>query len=135
VTPREQASEICERHSINDDSPMAMEIAAAIEKAGRVPEGYIRDDKGVDRKVHGILATMEDGPVVGFRSPPYFVVRGGKVVECSGTGTGAEPLFSTRKAAQAAAAKGGGDSDTPSPPFTPTDDEGMPGGQGVLSCP
>lgn len=33
MTPREQASEICERHSINDDSPMAMEIAAAIEKA------------------------------------------------------------------------------------------------------
>lgn len=42
MTPREQASEICERHSINDDSPMAMEIAAAIEKAGK-------DDKDGER--------------------------------------------------------------------------------------
>lgn len=98
MTPREQASEICERHGINDDSPMAMEIAAAIEKAGRVPEGCVMFDDGT---VYDIGVLHEDGRPKGSPRDWFhggtWVTPGMKVIECYPR--------------EAAAAKGGGDGD------------------------
>lgn len=39
-------------------------IATALREAARVPEGCVRDDKGVDRKVLGTLPVTADGAVV-----------------------------------------------------------------------
>jgi hypothetical protein len=76
---------------------MAMEIAAAIEKAGRVPEGCIRDDKGV---VYDIGVLHEDGRPKGSPRDWFhggtWVTPGMKVIECY---------------PRASAAKGGGDGD------------------------
>ena len=133
MTPREQASEICERHSINDDSPMAMEIAAAIEKAGRVTDGCVKlpDGKIVKDSEYRPPVRGGDGKEITVRSRQWFVddleppssrLQWAEVRSVSPDEVHFRPLqrvlwlvpelcYSTREAAQAAAAKGGGDGD------------------------
>ena len=85
-------------------------LTAALDEAAKVPAGCVRDDKGVDRKVLGMLPITEDGAVVGVGATVWggredLPVEAREVIIFAESERGQWPVewsYSTREAAQSA---------------------------------
>ena len=104
---------VLENAAKNLPSDARYEEAVACREAARIisqcrAAGFI-DEKGEVRKVLGTLMYTEDGCIVADCGRVYFLDEDGDVIEWDASGTGdhipVERCYSTREAAQAAAAK------------------------------